>query len=336
MPAPKSQLMRYKIINAMLLSTRQPYPTLLEIQREMARQDIKVGIRAIEKDFEAMRYDKRLGYKAPIAFSRKYHGYHYTKPDYTIDKLPLSSDELESFKLIVESFKRFRGARVLKQLEGMFDKLDKVVMQQMSKSKKRADYPAVDFETAPYSKGIEHFDALYEAIIKQLPLTIHYKKFDDDKATEHTFHPYLLKEYKFRWYLLGYSEKRKGKLILALDRIESVQKLRRRKFKPYKGVDMQKYFYHTIGITITKQPVHDIRLWFSRAQGHYIKTQHLHATQHILSDDANGLVASFQLVPNYELLQTLLAFGPEVKILEPSTLQTAMKEMLEKSLALYS
>jgi hypothetical protein len=42
----------------------------------------------------------------------------------------------------------------------------------------------------------------------------------------------LLKEYKFRWYLLGYSEKQKGKLILALDRIENVQKLSRRKFKP--------------------------------------------------------------------------------------------------------
>ena len=113
----------------------------------------------------------------------------------------------------------------------MFDKLDKVVVQQLNKSKKRADYPAVDFDTVPYSKRIEHFDALYEAIIKQLPLSIHYKKFDDDKASDHIFHPYLLKEYKFRWYLLGYSEKRKGKLILALDRIESVQKLRRRKFK---------------------------------------------------------------------------------------------------------
>src|SRR5690606_21474591 len=134
--------------------------------------------------------DKRLGYKAPIAFSRKHLGYHYTDPDYTIDKLPLSSDELESFKLIVESFKRFRGARVMKQLEGMFDKLDKVVVQQLNnKSKTRADYSAADSETVPYPKGIAHFDVLYEAIMKKLPLRIHHEEIYDDKASKHIFQP---------------------------------------------------------------------------------------------------------------------------------------------------
>jgi len=98
---------------------------------------------------------------------------------------------------------------------------------------------------------------------------------------------------------------------------------------------MQKYFYHTIGITINKEAINTIRLWFSRSQGHYIKTQHLHATQQIISDDEQGLIISLQLVPNYELIQTLLAFGPEVKILEPDTLRTQMKEMLQRSLALY-
>lgn len=335
MPTGKYPFMRYRIINACLTNKRKPYPTIEEIKEALAHHDIRVEKRALENDLEAMRYDKRLGYHAPIAYCRKNRGYHYTDPDYTIDKLPLTSEEVEAFELIVESFRRFRGARVLHQVEGMFDKLDKVVMQQLKTKKSDVAYPVVDFEKVPYSKGIEHFDKLYQAIIRQKPLMISYKRFDKDAVTDHVFHPYLLKEYKFRWYLLGYSEKRRGKLILALDRMERIAAERNTAFKPYKGIDVQKYFDHTIGVTINPTGVKEIKVWFSPSQGNYVKTQHLHATQKILSDDPTGLVVSYQLIPNYELLQTLLAFGPEAKVLEPLPLQTQLKDMLQKSLQLY-
>ncbi|WP_276368802.1 WYL domain-containing protein [Chryseolinea sp. H1M3-3] len=334
MPAGRNPFLRYKIINACITNKKKPYPTIDDFKTALAKHDITVGQRAIENDLEAMRYDKSLGYHAPIAYSKKFKGYHYTDPDYTIDKLPLTEDELEAFELIVESFKRFRGAEVLNQVEGMFDKLDKVVMQQVKPKKSSIDYPVVDFEKMPYSKGIEHFDKLYQAIIKQQPIVIAYKKFDELTVNEHVFHPYLLKEYKFRWYVLGYSERRRGKLILALDRIENITN-KKIPFKPYKGIDVQKYFDHTIGVTINTTGVKEIRLWVSPSQSNYLKTQHLHATQQIISDDNSGMILSLQLIPNYELLQTLLAYGPEVKVLEPSSLKEQMKEMVSKTMRLY-
>lgn len=334
MPVGKFPFMRYKVINECLTNKRKPYPSIKDIQQALADYDIHVEKRAIEGDMEAMRYDKRLGYFSPIQYSHKHRGYYYTDPDYTLDKLPLSSEEIEAFEVIVESFKRFRGAEILKQVEGMFDKLDKVIMQQLKTKRSRVSYPVVDFEKVPYSKGVEHFDKLYQAIIKQQPLHILYKKFDNDKVSEHIFHPYLLKEYKFRWYLLGYSEKRRGKLILALDRIESISNVKIA-FKPYKGNDVQKYFDHTIGITINNTGVKEIRLWFSPLQGNYIKTQHLHATQKIVSDTDEGIVVTLQLIPNYELLQMLLSFGAQVKVLEPESLRNELKEMLKENLELY-
>jgi len=336
MPAPKSQAMRYKIINACLTNRKKPYPTLEYILEVLADNDIHVEKRAVEGDLESMRYDKRLGFNAPIEFNRKYRGYYYTDPDYTIDKLPLNAEEMEAFQLIVESLNRFKGAKVLQQVEGIFDKLDKVAMQQMKRKKRAVNYPVADFEKMPYSKGIEHFDKLYEAIVKQQPLLITYKRFDSDRASEHLFHPYLLKEYKFRWYLLGYSEKRKGKLVLALDRIEDILSSKKTTFKPARGMEVQKYFDHTLGVTINPTSVKEIRVWFSAAQGNYVKTQHLHATQQIVRDDSSGLIVTFQLIPNYELLQTLLAFGPECKVLEPASLRAELKDMLRKSMQLYA
>lgn len=328
----KTPLLRYKIINTCLTSKAKPFPTKTYIKAALAKQDISVSDRSFESDLEAMRFDKNLGFFAPIAFSRKHRGYYYTDPDYTIEKLPLSHGEVEAFELIVDSFRRFRGAKILDRVEGMFDKLDKVVHQ--LKSPKGNAAPVVDFENVPYSKGIEHFDRLYRAIQNKQAVRIKYLKFERQLATDHLFHPYLLKEYRFRWYVLGLSETRKSKVVLALDRIQSIASARDT-FKPYKGADLQQYFSHTIGVTLKNTGIKEIKLWFSPTQGNYIKTQHLHATQEIVSDTKEGLIVTLRLIPNYELLQTLLAFGPEVNVLEPSSLRAEMKDMLERSLALY-
>jgi predicted DNA-binding transcriptional regulator YafY len=133
---------------------------------------------------------------------------------------------------------------------------------------------------------------------------------------------------------MGYSEKRRAKLILALDRIESIAN-HKADFKPYKGIEVQKYFDHTIGVTINNSGVKEIRLWFSPLQANFIKTQHLHATQKIESDTSEGLVVTYQLIPNYELLQVLLSFGAQVQVLAPESLRDELKQTLLKSLSMY-
>lgn len=330
----KHPTFRYRIINLCFTNKQKRYWTIPEIMEELKEHDLSATYRTVERDFETMRFDKRLGYKAPIVYNRREKGYHYADPDYSIEKLPLGEEEIEMFEFMVDSFQRFKGAQILNQVEGMFDKLGKVVGQLKQKKRSKLSYSPILFESVPYYKGIENFDALYHAIIKQKPLLIRYKKFDHEIPKEHIFHPYLLKEFKHRWYLLGYSEKRRGKIILALDRMESITE-KNIPFKPYKGADVQKYFDHTLGITINNTGVKEIRLWFSASQGNYIKTQHLHTSQRIVSDTPEGLVITLQLIPNYELLQTLLAFGAEVKVLEPQSLKDEVTAMLQKNLDLY-
>ncbi len=333
MPLSKNALTRYQLINECFTNPRKRYWSIEEIIEKAESRDIQMARRTLEQDLHDMRDDARLNYHAPIAYSKKNNGHHYKDANYSIEKLPLSADEIETFELMVESFNRFKGAEVLNQGEGMFDKLGKVAGQ-LKHKKTKLGYSPILFERIPYNNGMEHFDALYQAIIKQNPLLICYKKFDNAKAKEHTFHPYLLKEYKFRWYLLGYNQKSKNKLLLALDRIESVAAVKI-PFIPYKGKEPEKYFDNTIGVTIKDSGVKEIQLWFSHAQGNYIKTQQLHETRQIISDTSDGLIVTLQLIINYELLQTLLAFGPEMKVLEPTSLKEEMRGMLDRILELY-
>jgi len=333
MPIGKYPYMRYRIIDACITNPKKKYPTLEEIKQALAKKDIQVMTRAIERDFETMRHDKRLGFHAPIAYCKINRGYFYTDPDYSLDKLPLSEDDIETFELMVESFKRFKGAQVLNQVQGMLDKLEKVAGQ-MKQNKTKLNYSPVLFEHVPYNRGIERFDGLYQAIQRRRPLVIHYKKFDHEKGKEHILHPYVIKEYKFRWYLMGYNEKSRKNIILALDRIEDIAPAKI-PFVPFKGSDPEKYFDHAIGVTIHAEGAKEIRLWFSPTQGHYIKTQKLHPSQHTISDTREGLVVTLQLIINYELLQTIQDYGPEVKVLEPASLREEIKERLRKTLQLY-
>jgi len=334
MPLTKNGLIRYFLINECLTSKTQRYWTLENILKVAAERDVQVVKRTLEKDLHAMRYDERLNYKAPISYCKINKGFYYTDAEYSIERLPLTKDDIETFDIMVQALQRFRGAQLLNQVEGMFDKLGKVAAH-LKQKKSKSSYPAVVFEHQPDVKGMQHFDVLHEAISKEKPMLIGYKKFEHEVA-EYVFHPYLLKEYKFRWYVLGYSEKRKSKVILALDRIEYVLPQRKTVFIPYKGKAMQNYFEHTIGVTISARSVEEITLWFSPAQAHYIRTQWLHDTQVTISDDAKaGMVVTVQLIPNYELLQLLLSYGPEVKVLQPTSVRNEVKAMLEKSWRLY-
>jgi predicted DNA-binding transcriptional regulator YafY len=321
MGAGKNPYLRYRIIHSCLSNKQHRYWTLQQLVEKLDTHDLPVDKRSVERDLETMRHDERLGYHAPIAYDRKEKGYHYTDPHFSIDKIPLTEEDLQALSLAANILNQYKGAKVVQQFEGMVDKLGKAVnhLRQPQNNK------LIAFENTPYYKGHDFFDAILKAISDQQPLCITYRKFDSHQNDAHVLHPYFLKEYRGRWYVLGHSEARHYTITLGLDRIEKVEDANI-SFKENKHLKPKEYFQHTLGITLGKGPVEEIELWFSPAQAPYIKTQHLHHTQKTMSEDEKGLVISLKLIPNHELTQLLLSYGAEVKVLMPEKL----KEDIEK------
>lgn len=321
MPQAKNAFLRYRIIHSCFASRQKRYWTINELVEKLRDHDLIVEKRTVERDFETMRHDERLGYHAPIAYDKKEKGFYYTDLTFSIDKLPLTEEDLQALSLAANILHQYKGAKVVQQFEGMVDKLGKAVnhLRQPQNNK------LIAFENVPYYKGHDFFDAILKAITDQQPLRIAYRKFDSPKNDEHVLHPYFLKEYRGRWYVLGHSEARHYTITLGLDRMEKVENATV-PFKENKFLKPKEYFLHTLGITLGKGPVEEIELWFSPAQAPYIKTQHLHHTQKTIREDENGLVISLKLIPNPELTQLLLSYGAEVKVLQPEKL----KEGIEK------
>ena len=326
MPHVKNAYLRYRILNSCFTNRQKRYWTIAELLEKLVAHDILVEKRTLEADFEMMRHDERLGYHAPITYDKKEKAFFYNDPHFSIDHVPLTEEDLQALTLAANILHQYKSVKLVQQFEGMVDKLGKVVTH----LKQPQNNKLIAFEHAPYYKGREFFDVVLEAITQQQPLCIAYRKFTGTKNDDHVLHPYFLKEYRGRWYVLGFGETRQSIITLGLDRFVRVTTAAI-SFKENKTLKPKEYFQHTLGITLGSGPVEEIELWFSPVQAPYLKTQYVHHTQKIISDDETGLVISLKLIPNPELTQLILSYGAEVKVLKPETLKEVILPIWDKA-----
>jgi len=333
MSAGKNPFLRYSIIDQCLSSRRQRYWTPEDLMEKFAEYDLKIELRTLKYDLQNMRENSQLNYNAPIAYCRRNKGYHYTDENYSINGSNLSDSDLMSLAFVVGVSEQFEGMDVLQQARGTLNKLSKSHL--LLKQSPAAGATVMSTEPQPYYKGLRYLSTLATAIFQRQPLRIVYRKFHDEHEAEHRFHPYQLKAYNNRWYVRGYSEKRKEVIVLGLERIEGMMNEKVR-YRDDIAVGDKEYFFHTLGITKGSGTVEDIELEFTPAQGHYVKTLHLHHTQQIVKDDAESLIIRLQLIQNYELCQLIMSYMDQVKVLKPLSLRNRIKELLLHTTALYN
>lgn len=258
--------------------------------------------------------------------------YHYSNKEFSINKQPLSQTEAEQLKDTIVMLNRFKG---LPQFDWMQEVLTR--LEETFKLKANVD-SVVAFEQNPYLRGIEHFTALFNAIINKQVLSIKYKA-SFEETNEYILHPYFLKQYNNRWFLYGLSNiDLKGKIMnMAIDRIISFEPTTVT-FIENKNIDFTEYFDDVIGVTVpyNKEP-EKIILRIDKKRYNYIVSKPFHPSQTELKDltDENTIVIRLNLIPNYEFETLLLGFADSIEIIEPQLLREAIlsrtKKIIEKN-----
>jgi len=186
-------------------------------------------------------------------------------------------------------------------------------------------------------KGLEHLDTLYQSILKKVALRIDYQSFSARQANVILFHPYILKEFNNRWFLIGRREGEIKIMTLALDRIHSIQYDLSVAYDQ-DNFDADKYYEHTYGVTVLGEDhVMEIELKFNRSNAPYVLTKPLHHSQKIIEQHEDGSVTiCVHLHLNYELERLILGFGESVQVLKPKNLRRRIKSKLKKALESYN
>ena len=192
----------------------------------------------------------------------------------------------------------------------------------------------IHFERNPEIRGSKYFDPLVRAIENKQVLRLYYLPFYEDKPYFNEVHPYLLKEYKSRWYLVGLNAF-KGKVrTYALDRIRDLQMAGGEEYS-LPAFDTEAYFKNAIGIIAPEGPPPLIKLAVQLTQAQYLISRPWHDSQNILEENEEQVVFSFRVHPTYEFRSLVLSLGKDGAIVEPVSLREEMKQELEYMLKHY-
>jgi len=183
---------------------------------------------------------------------------------------------------------------------------------------------AVSFEKRRPS-GTKHLFGLLHALNNRIPVSFTYNKFYKSQPEIRTVEPYLLKESKNRWYLVGKDSLRNDLRTFGLDRITDLQ-FHNKKFVKPPARQIEEYFTHCFGIIRpeTGQILEEIILSFTPTQGRYILSHPLHESQEILKQDEQEIRIRLTLYITHDLVMELLSHGHQVRVLQPESLKHKM------------
>jgi predicted DNA-binding transcriptional regulator YafY len=333
MPLNKDFYFRLEILDECLRNRYRNW-TLLDLinkvsERLLEHYNSTASKRTIQGDLKYLKEEKL----API--EKKKNGsityFYYSDPNYSIKNLPVKEEEINFLKDAINILRQVNDFKILQDIEDIVTKLQNTVSTNIE-----GRPLIIQFEKHTTALGTEHIDCLFTAIKEKVVLRVSYQPFNAEQIKEYIFHPYLLKEYRNRWFVYGRKETRSSITIFALDRIKKIKNSN----EEYIANDLfvpETYFKNLIGVTIPEnEAVQTIEIKIARKQVPYIKTKPIHNTQEIVKEYKTGdILIRLQLISNYELKSVLFGYGADIEVIKPTELRESMKKELKNAILNY-
>lgn len=299
---------------------------------EYEGRSIPVSRRTFQNDLALMRSD-RLGYNAPIVVKENKY-YEYEDPDFSITHLPLNEEGLDALNSALDILRQLQVFPQLASSIDIISKLNEQISRQTGMS-----VPAMDMEHVPGYTGAQFIGKIYEAVRKKQTLVIEYQSFKARKADKIVVYPYLLKEYRNRWFLICEKASNRSPQvnIFALDRIRTVETDRKHPYKKCVDFDPEHFFDDTIGVT---KSIHDkaqrVVIKVDRRQAPYVESKPFHKSQKVEQRFSDGSIqVSLKVVVNNELERLILGYGGFVEVLAPPAFRERVAESVRIAASRY-
>jgi len=287
----------------------KPYSTFKEVQAyienqfdylQMKDDTLSIGFskRTLQRDLKEIRNI----FGIDIEYSKLNKGYY------------ISNNQIENmnFQRMIEAFDMFNSLNLAQDLT-----------------------PFIHLEKRK-PQGTENLYGLLHAIKNRLEIKFTYQKFWEEETSQRLAEPYVLKEFKNRWYLIAKDNKDSNVKSFALDRLTNLEITSKIYHYPDNYNIEHNYRYCFGIISPNGEEPQDIILSFNPFQGKYIKTLPLHSSQEILVDNSQETKIKLRLCLTHDLLMELLSFGNNMKIIQPQLLVNQVKEAHEKAYKQYS
>jgi len=183
--------------------------------------------------------------------------------------------------------------------------------------------------------GTENLYGLLHAIKNRHVIEFTYQKYWDGNISGRQVEPYILKEFKNRWYIIASDLKDNLVKSFALDRLSKLN-ITNKVFTYPKDLNINELYRNCFGITNSNgEEVQEVILSFEPIQGKYIKSLKLHHSQEELIDNETELRIKVKVFITQDFIMELLSYGQNVKVIEPPKLIDELKQSYQSSLNQY-
>lgn len=319
MPQTKNALIRLKYLDR-LLSDRHHYYTMSDLVEKVNSMLNDDGFKPVQR--RTIEYDildlQDAPFRADIEIFKK-NGkniYRYRKSSFSIFREELSREEVNLLREMLSTIGQFKGL-------DHFEWLNRLKASLEVKGRKQI----ISFSNNPYLLNSNLLGTLFDMISNKVVVCLSYHTFTDAAIRSIVFHPYLLKQYNDRWFLLGAADSDKKILNFALDRIDNVEALPEKKYAVCTA-DLSERFEDIVGVTLYKdRPVEHILCWVSDTSKGYVDTKPIHgsytpkrgeADQKLRSEYPQlqgGMFFTLDCIPNFELIRELCSYGKDLLVL---------------------
>lgn len=337
MPASKKALHRYKILNGLLKNSFGHTIKELtnKVNDEMEKMESEGKARYTVTD-RMIRIDlENMMEVYPIDIVKKGNKYYYENSEDSIDNINLHEEDKIAINLALGVFARFNGTPLYDKFS---DVITRVIASSLLRKINTADTKKyIHLADTPEHSGVEWIENIYESIIGKKAIILNYRSFGEKTSTK-VVSPYLLKEYRNKWYMIAYlhSDKPDNILIYKLGRIVDIKETNESYIED-KSFDGNKYFKYALGVFHRhgENPI-DVKLKL-KGKGiiKLLSEDKVHPTQEIIPVSEEECFLQMQVFNSPELETLILGYTDCIEVLEPQNLRESIINKIQKSIGFY-
>ena len=257
--------------------------------------------------------------------------FRYSDDEYSIHNMPVRKEDVQKLREVTDIIAQVSGPYIADEVSAIVNRLENTVFSSL-----HGRGSVIQFENNGHETGSRWLSDLFDAVKDRVVLAIDYEPFGE-KRTEFLIHPYLLKEYRTRWYLIGRRNGESQPAILSLDRIAGVRPTSR-SFVENDLFDPETYNSHLIGVTWPSEPrLETVRLRILPGHFTYIGSNPIHDSQRHLGPDGDGShLVEINVFNNPELRSILMSHGPALVVESPVSLREQIRELYVAGYRVYA
>lgn len=189
------------------------------------------------------------------------------------------------------------------------------------------------FERVPSSQP--WLEVIVNAIAEGKAIEVSYQASWSDKPHTYCMHPYCLKLFKQRWYMIARRDEYDAPYVYALDERMKDIKILNKKLDIPKEFDAKELYKDYYGVIMDYVDPEKVKIKVDADQVHYYESLPLHETQTIIEQNDEYSIFEYYLAPNYDFKHELLSKGESVEVIEPKWFRDDIKRTIKSMLNRY-